>query len=207
MTTDLRPAVFFDRDGVLTEPVWNQATGEYESAHRVEDLQLCAGVVEPVRRLGEHGFELFIVSNQPSYAKGKVTLEDIQAIARTVEDRFRAAGVTFRETYYCFHHPLGLVPEYSARCTCRKPEPRFLRDAAERHGIDLARSWMLGDRDTDVECGQRAGCRTILIAHPRAGGHQGASRPDHVARDVAEAEALIIKDTPMPHSAALEGTA
>jgi D-glycero-D-manno-heptose 1,7-bisphosphate phosphatase len=151
--------------------------------------------MRPLRKLGARGFTLFIVSNQPSYAKGKTTLENIRAIAQAVEDQLRADGVVLREAYYCYHHPRGIVPAYTGACPCRKPGTHFLERAATRHGVDLARSWMLGDRDTDVECGQRAGCRTILIAHPRAGSHQGATRPDYVARDLAEAASFILAET------------
>src|SRR2546423_434348 len=81
--------------------------------HPLAALRLCPNVSEPLRRLQAAGFDLFIVSNQPSHAKGRASLEDIRAIARAVEDRFRAAGVTFRAAYYCHHHPLGIVPAYS----------------------------------------------------------------------------------------------
>ncbi len=187
-----RQAVFLDRDGVLTEPVWNPSTGAYESPHSVAELRLCPGIVAPLRALQERGFELFVVSNQPSGAKGKAPIETLRAIARVVEERLRAAGIGLREAYYCYHHPHGIVPEYSGPCPCRKPQPYFLFRAADRYGVDLARSWMVGDRDTDVECGQRAGCRTVLVAHPHAGAHQGGSRPDHRAADLAEAVRVIL---------------
>jgi D-glycero-D-manno-heptose 1,7-bisphosphate phosphatase len=176
---------------VLTEPAWNPATGEYESPHTLADLHICPGIMEPLRRLQALGFALFIVSNQPSYAKGKTTLEDIRAIARSVEEQCQEQGIVFQETYYCYHHPQGIVPEYSGRCECRKPSPFFLLQAAERHDIDLGCSWMLGDRDSDVECGQRAGCRAILIRHPHARSHQVEGREDHAAIDLGAAAALI----------------
>ena len=113
-------------------------------------------------------------------------------IADAVEVQLRAAGVSFRETYYCFHHPTGVVPEYSGPCACRKPQPYFLHLAAERYGLDLSQSWMVGDRDTDVQCGQRAGCRTIFVTHPQASPHDDSVRPDFVAPDVAAAVALIL---------------
>ena len=188
-----RRAVFLDRDGVLTEPVWNPATGEYESPHVVDDLRFCPDVLA-LRELCDRGIELFIVSNQPSHAKGKALFEDIRAIARAVEDRFREVGIVFRDAYYCYHHPRGVVPTYTRPCPCRKPEPYFLRVAAERYGIDLRRSWMVGDRDSDVECGRRAGCRTILITHPHARDHQRTSQPDYLAHDVAAAVAAIVAD-------------
>jgi D-glycero-D-manno-heptose 1,7-bisphosphate phosphatase len=189
-----RAAVFLDRDGVLTEPVWNPATSEYESAHHVEDVRFCPDILPALRSLQASGYDLFIVSNQPSYAKGKASLDELQAIARTVEARLSDAGVALRDAYYCFHHPDGIVPEYSGTCACRKPAPYFLRRAAERYDIDLSRSWMVGDRDTDVECGQRAGCRTVLVDHPHA---QQASRscpPDHIATNLREAATLIVRE-------------
>lgn len=187
-----RPAVFLDRDGVLTEPIWNPATREYESPHTVANLVFCPDVFAPLRALHAHGYDLFIVSNQPSYAKGKTSLENIREIADAVTAQFRTAGIAFRAQYYCYHHPHGIVPEYSGPCDCRKPAPGFLLRAAADYGIDISRSWMIGDRDTDVECGQRAGCRTILIAHPHAGEHQGRSEPTDRARDLAAATARIL---------------
>src|SRR5579859_739390 len=178
MSRRLRWGVFLDRDGVLTEPVWNPATQAFESAHRVEDVQLCADVVTPLRALSAAGAELFIVSNQPSFAKGKVSLARLRAIARQVDERFRANGITFRESYYCFHHPDGIKPGYSVVCACRKPGPLFLIKAAQTYALDLSRSWMIGDRDSDVVCGQRAGCKTILVKHPHAPEPPSTCRPN-----------------------------
>lgn len=187
-----RRAVFFDRDGVLTEPIWNPATGEHESPHALGDLVLCADAVAPLRQLSEAGYAFFVVSNQPSYAKGKTSLEAIRAIAEAVTAQFRAAGVTFLASYYCYHHPRGIVPEFSGPCACRKPEPQFLLQAAAEFDVDLRQSWMMGDRDSDVLCGQRAGCRTILIEHPQATAHQGTSTPDYRAANVGAAARQIL---------------
>jgi len=192
-TAGKRRAVFFDRDGVLTELVHNPATGEHESPHALADVRLCSGAVESLGQLQAAAFDLFIVSNQPSYAKGKVGIDTIKAIADMVEAQFMESGVHFRETFYCYHHADGIVPGYSGVCACRKPSPHFLLQAEERYGIDLRRSWMVGDRDSDIECGQRAGCRTILINHPRSQKHQGMSEPDYVSRDVTTAVAVIME--------------
>ena len=189
-----RAALFLDRDGVLTEPVLNPATGEYESAHDPSDLQLCDGAVEALRRAQAAGYELFIVSNQPSYAKGKASLEAIKEIARQTEARFKEGGVTFREAYYCHHHPEGIVPELTGPCRCRKPDPYSLLQAADRYVVDLSASWMIGDRDSDIECGRRAGCRTIFIDHPHGKPYNARPAPDYVARDVGVAVGLIMEE-------------
>ena len=185
-------AIFLDRDGVLNEPVWNPVTGEYESPHRVRDLLLCADAIPALRCLSDAGYALFIVSNQPSYAKGKTPLEEIQAIAAEVTAQFRRGGVEFTEAYYCYHHPRGIVPGFSGPCACRKPGTLFLQRAVETFAINLADSWMMGDRDSDVFCGQRSGTRTILIEHPEAKAHQGHSTPDFTAPNVSAAARYIL---------------
>jgi len=187
-----RPAVFLDRDGVLTEPVWNPATGEYESPHQLAAVGYCPGALLAARRLHEAGFALVIVSNQPSYAKGKVDFETLEAIGARVEADLQAAGGAVLSSYYCYHHPAAQVPSLRVRCACRKPGAAFLFEAARTWAIDLARSWMIGDRDTDVACGQAAGCRTILLRHPHAAQHQGARQPDHTAADLLEAAAIVL---------------
>ena len=187
-----RSAVFLDRDGVLTEPVWNPATGEYESPHHLEAVGYCPGALAAARRLHAAGFALVIVSNQPSYAKGKVDFGTLEAIGARVEADLRAAGGPVLGSYYCYHHPQAQVPSLRVGCACRKPGAAFLFEAARTWSIDLARSWMIGDRDTDVACGQAAGCRTILLRHPHASPHQGARQPDHTAADLLEAAAIVL---------------
>ena len=190
----MKPAVFLDRDGVLTNLVLNPKTGEYEPPHRVEDLVLVPGAILALHILQDAGFELFLVSNQPDYAKGKTSLEQIRAIHEKFDFILKEEGVQFREYYYCYHHPRGIIPEYSFACSCRKPNPYFLFKAAEDYGIDLARSWMIGDRDTDVQCGKAAGTRTIQILEPRSAIYRGFGNPDYRAQTFLEAVEIIIEE-------------
>ena len=104
------------------------------------------------------------------------------------------AGRAFAECYYCYHHPDGIVPAYSGPCPCRKPSPHFLLKAAADHGLDLARSWMVGDQDRDLEAGRRAGCRTVLVETPESARKRGAETPDLRAADVAAAARAILKE-------------
>jgi len=167
------PAIFLDRDGVLNALVRNPATSEFESPHTPEQLSLMPGAVEAARRLAGAGFTLFIVSNQPSYAKGKATMEHTRAIAAKIEQALNDGGAPIERSFYCYHHPDGIVPEFSGACRCRKPKPQMLFDARDEFDLDLAQSWMIGDQESDVECGRRAGCRTVLVANP----HSHARRP------------------------------
>lgn len=159
----LTRAVFLDRDGVLNANIFNPATDAWESPHHPDDFRLLPGALDGLRRLADGGFALFLVSNQPSYAKGKTSLENIRAIAAKLETAVSNAGIQFVEYYYCLHHPDGMMPGYSGTCACRKPSPYFLHKAEGDHGIDLAGSWMLGDRETDILCGRSAGVQTIYI--------------------------------------------
>jgi D-glycero-D-manno-heptose 1,7-bisphosphate phosphatase len=188
----MKTAVFLDRDGVLNELVQNPATGEYEPPHSPDDLVLFPDVTESLRILKEGGFFLFLISNQPDYAKGKTTLENIQAVHERLDSILKSAGIRFEEYFYCHHHPQGIVPEYSFACECRKPKPHFLLIAARDYGIDLVHSWMIGDRDMDIECGKAAGTRTILIEEQHSSESRGSSNPDFKTANLKDAVTIIL---------------
>jgi len=184
----LQRAVFLDRDGVLNELALNPATGEYESPHTLAGTKVLPGAIAAARRLQEAGFLLFIVSNQPSYAKGKATLENIIAIAALVERALRDGGVRLAAAYYCYHHPQGIVPGFSGPCGCRKPGTQSLLEARDRYNLSLEQSWMIGDQESDIVCGRLAGCRTILIANPLSAHRRpGVEQPTLCADDLPAA--------------------
>jgi D-glycero-D-manno-heptose 1,7-bisphosphate phosphatase len=142
---EVRPALFLDRDGVLNELVWYGDTREWESPRVPEDLRLLPGAAEAAAALVAAGWPLFLVSNQPSFAKGKTTLEALKAVHVRLQEELARAGGFLEEAYYCYHHPQGKVPGYAGPCPCRKPSPHFLLEAARAHRLDLGRSWMVGD--------------------------------------------------------------
>lgn len=174
----MKKAVFLDRDGVINELVLNPVTGEYEPPRSPDNLTLFPDVITSLRNLQDAGFELFLISNQPDYAKGKATFKQIQAVHDRFDQILKSEEIRFCDYYYCYHHPEGIVPGYAISCECRKPKPYFLLKAAREYGIDLAASWMVGDRDTDIECGKAAGVRTVLIKNPQSSKYQGLSNPD-----------------------------
>jgi histidinol-phosphate phosphatase family protein len=106
-----------------------------------------------------------------------------------------AEGARLDDFRLCLHHPDGVVAELSGPCDCRKPAPGMLRDSAAELGIDLGRSWMVGDTDADVQAGRTAGCATILVQQPESAHKRtGQSAPDAVMPDLATAAALILKE-------------
>jgi len=185
-------AVFLDRDGVLNDPVLDPADGRPESPLRASDVALVSGAAEGCRILQAAGYALVVVSNQPGAAKGKASLEDLWGVHERVVALLAARGVAIDDWRYCFHHPDAAVPALRTRCACRKPAAGMLLDAAAARGLALARSWMIGDADTDVAAGRRAGARTVLLAHP-ASAHRrtGASRPTLRAPDLRTAATIL----------------
>jgi len=152
-------AVFLDRDGVLNSNVWNPETSAYESPLTPEQFELLPKVIPALRLLLDSGYFLFVVSNQPNYAKGKANKDTLDGIHRRLETALAEAGISISAYYYCFHHPA-----FTGQCVCRKPSPYFLFKARDTFDVDLGRSWMIGDRATDIECGLAAGTRTVRIS-------------------------------------------
>jgi D-glycero-D-manno-heptose 1,7-bisphosphate phosphatase len=159
-------AVFLDRDGVINALVPDPETGQPESPLRVADVRLLDGAAEALAQLADAGFLLVGASNQPAAAKGKATRTELELVQQRVLDLLAAEGAGFDDFRICWHHADAADSELRGPCECRKPAPGMLLDAARVHDIDLARSWMVGDTDTDVLAGIAAGTRTILIEHP-----------------------------------------
>jgi D-glycero-D-manno-heptose 1,7-bisphosphate phosphatase len=186
-------AAFFDRDGVVNELVRDPATGFSESPLVPGDVVLKPGVAGALKRLRNAGYLLIGISNQPAAAKGSVKLEQLRSVQARVEDLLRAEQLEADAFRLCFHHPEGVIAELALVCDCRKPAPGMLLAAASELDIDLTRSWMIGDTDSDVAAGAAAGCRTVLVedlasSHKRS----GASKPDARAPDLDGAVECIL---------------
>lgn len=187
-------AVFLDRDGVINKLVLNPKTSAYEAPQKKEDLKLFDWTLEALKVLLQNDYKLFIVSNQPDHAKGKTTLESIKAIQDKLHKCFIDNEIDFTEYYYCYHHPDGIVEEYTGKCKCRKPEPYFVLKAIGEFRIDKNKSWFVGDRDSDITCGQSSGLKTIFIKNEHSKSAPFKNEPDFVASNLMEAVNIIIKN-------------
>lgn len=175
--SQLSPAIFFDRDGTLIEDV-----------HYCKDpakVRVLPGAIEALKRLKQAGFRHIIITNQSAIGRGYMTSDEYDAVhARTLE----LIGERLLDgAYYCPHSP-----EHPS--THRKPATGMVHDAAREHALDLSRSWFVGDKLIDVECGRAAGTRTILVLTGRGSAADG-SGADFVARDLAEATEFILKSS------------
>ena len=166
-------AVFFDRDGTLMEEV-----------HYCGDpgkVRVYAGVSEGLRKLREAGFRIFIVSNQRGIGRGLIGEAQYRAVQAELISQLGEGLID--GSYFCPDAP-------GTASTRRKPEPGMLLEAAAEHGVDLAASYMIGDKAADVECGRRAGARTILVL--TGYGAEQDCAPDYRVRDVVEAMETVL---------------
>jgi D-glycero-D-manno-heptose 1,7-bisphosphate phosphatase len=187
-----RPAVFLDRDGVLVEEIFYPETGEAEAPLRPDDVRLLPDAAAAARRLAQAGYALVLVSNQAGYAKGKTSLRTLWLTHERFVALLAHEGVTLDAVFYSYSHPNGIVPFFSGTSLERKPGPYHLIIAAAQLDIDLARSWLVGDRETDVACAQAAGVRPILVENVnypvrRPAGVIGAANLAAAAAIIAEA--------------------
>jgi D,D-heptose 1,7-bisphosphate phosphatase len=113
--------------------------------------------------LCENGYKLIVVTNQSGVARGYFGEKELHDVEQKLKSLLKSFGIMLSAFYYCPHHPQGIIQEYAVNCDCRKPLPGMLVYAAEANNINLSASWMIGDILNDVEAGNRAGCKTILI--------------------------------------------
>ena len=144
----MKPAVFFDRDGVLIE--------ERNYLHRVEDVVLLTGVAAALKRLQDAGLKLFIVSNQSGVGRGYFTLAEVERVNEHLRRELARTGVRFEKIY--------IAPEAPGQPSRgRKPSPQFLFDARDEFNLNLAESFMVGDKLIDLECGWNAGVKKSIL--------------------------------------------
>ena len=137
-----RPAAFLDRDGVLNV--------DHGYAFRPDQLQWIAGAPQAVRMLNEAGFTVIVVTNQSGIARGLYDEAAMHQFHAHMQDALRAQGAHIDAFYFCPHHPDGTIKALAVRCDCRKPGTGMFEQAASEWPIDLARSFMIGDKDSDM---------------------------------------------------------
>jgi D-glycero-D-manno-heptose 1,7-bisphosphate phosphatase len=184
-----RPAVFLDRDGTLIE--------EAGYLDRLDRLVFFPFSVDAVRVLNRAGFAVVIVTNQAGVARGIFKEAFVAEAHRFVGQRLSSGGATVDGFYYCPHHPEASVEQYRKACDCRKPQPGMLKNAAADLGLDLARSFVVGDRWHDIQAGRAVGARGILVRTGYGRTEEAAPRPgvtaDAVVDNVMAAASWILR--------------
>lgn len=153
----MNKAVFLDRDGVIVKNIEGQAP------RTPQDLRLTLDSVPLIKKLQEKGYKIFVVSNQPDRALGLIDEKNKKAMLKKFEALLKKNNINVDGIYYCFHHPQGILKKYAKDCNRRKPKPGMLLKAIRDYKIDPAKSYIIGDRATDVKAGSLSSIKTILI--------------------------------------------
>jgi D-glycero-D-manno-heptose 1,7-bisphosphate phosphatase len=192
----LARALFLDRDGVINV--------EKNYVHRVEDFEFMPGIFELCRRAGELGYLLVVVTNQAGIGRGLYTEAQFQALTHWMIGQFRERGIEIARVYHCPYHPTAGVGEYRRESFDRKPNPGMLLKARDELGLDLARSVLVGDKESDIAAGSAAGVgRLLKLVH-------GAESESSSAAGATPVESLHraaqwlreAHDAEMPHTGA-----
>jgi histidinol-phosphate phosphatase family protein len=188
-------AVLLDRDGVINRLIYHEDAGVVDAPFVPSQFRLFPRVPEAIRSLNDLGLKTAIVSNQPGIAKGHLSRDTLNLFERTMLRDISQAGGRIDRIYYCLHHPEARVPEFRQSCQCRKPALGLLQDASRDLNVTLDQCYMIGDGISDMQAGNRAGCRTIFVGRWKCEICQFAEgddiHPRLVARDLWEASELI----------------
>ena len=186
-------ALFVDRDGSLNEDVG------YVS--RPEDLIIYPWAAEAIRLVNESGMKAIVVTNQSGIARGLYTEETLHQIHQRLRAELARDGARLDGIYYCPHHPRIGDPRYRQLCGCRKPNPGMLHQAAVEHNVDLAGSFVIGDKSSDINLATNAGAKGVLVLtgygrETQSDRERWPCHPEFVANDVLEAVRLILDSAP-----------
>jgi D-glycero-D-manno-heptose 1,7-bisphosphate phosphatase len=150
-----KPAVFFDRDGVLNV--------DHGYTYRQQDFQWMPGAIETIQYFNNLDYYVFVTTNQSGVARGYYTEQDVQLLHQFMNKELQKQGAHIDAFYYCPHHPDGKSAEYQKVCTCRKPEPGMIHKALQEWPVDSKYSVMIGDKTSDVEAAKAAGIAGYLF--------------------------------------------
>ncbi|MFB3882146.1 MAG: D-glycero-beta-D-manno-heptose 1,7-bisphosphate 7-phosphatase [Armatimonadota bacterium] len=183
-----RVAVFLDRDGTIIE--------EVNYLRSPDQLRLLPGSAAAIGRLNEAGLAVVVVTNQSGIARGMLTEADLALTNAALAQLLAQAGAHLDAIYFCPHHPEVGPAQYRRRCECRKPAPGMLLRAARELGLDLGRSFVVGDSTRDLLAGRAAGTHTVLVrtgyGRRTEASHAAQSAADHIADDLAAAVEWIL---------------
>jgi|TARA_B110000305_G_scaffold227188_1_gene275592 D,D-heptose 1,7-bisphosphate phosphatase len=151
----MNKALFVDRDGVL-----NQDTGY---TYKISDLVILEGVIEGLKFFQDQGYLIIIITNQSGIARGFFTPKDLANFMNKMCEIFESNQIYIRDYYFCPHHFSGSIKKYAQSCNCRKPNTGMIISAAKKYDIDLSKSVLIGDKESDILAGKNSGIFTNLL--------------------------------------------
>ena len=187
-----RPAVFLDRDGTI-----NEQMGYINHPSR---FKILPGVAEAIKRLNENQFLAIVVSNQSGVARGYFPIELVHVIHDMMRDDLKKKSAHIDGIFFCPHYPRGAVKEYTGECECRKPQAGLIDQACRSFDIDMSRSYVVGDRYTDIQLAQRCDLKGVMVKTGYGLGdvtyvlpYQNTVKPAYIAEDLLDAVKWILE--------------
>ncbi len=188
-----KPAVFIDRDGTINE--------QMGYINHISRFILLPGTAEAIKILNRHDFLAIVVSNQSGVARGYFPIDLVEKIHSYMRELLQKKGAVVDGIYFCPHHKGGVVPEFSIACACRKPRTGLIEMARENFDIDMANSYVVGDRCSDIDMAHRSGLKGVLVETGYGLGEidyvlsDSPTKPVHIAKELLHAAKWIIQDS------------
>lgn len=177
-TAGSKPAVFLDRDGTMIEDVGY--------LNRLEQIAFFPWTVDAIRALNRAGLPVVVITNQAGIARGLFTEAFVDETHRAISEYLERGRARVDSYYFCPHHPRGTVDAYTRRCDCRKPGPALLQRAARDLGLDLSKSFMVGDKWLDVGAAESVGARGVLVRTGLGAAQEQRGSPDLTAAAIVD---------------------
>ena len=168
--------IFLDRDGVINE--------EVNYLYQIENFNFIDGVFEACLHFQRLNYKIIIVSNQSGIARGYYSENDYKRLTTWMLDQFCQKNIAVLDTFYCPHGP-------DSKCYCRKPKPGMLIDAKHKHNISMDESWMIGDKETDINAAKIAGIRNTILVRSGHINDELNSKASHIANSIKESKEII----------------
>ena len=172
-------AVFIDRDGTINV--------EKEYVYKIEDFELIPNAIEALKLLTNHGIRIYIITNQAGIAKGYYTENQFRQLTINMLEMFEKEGIQVENVLYCPHHPEGTVPGYTMNCQCRKPNTKLIEDVVSQKKYRVNEMALIGDKNSDIEAGNRIGIITYLVQTGYGKEHQINTTATYVKSDILSA--------------------
>ena len=179
-------AVFLDRDGVINK--------DFGYVYKIEDFHMYDEVIPALKKLQDAGFKLIVITNQSGIGRGYYTEEDFKRVNDYMIKKLNENGVNIDKVYYCPHHPNGVIPKYKVVCNCRKPATGMIEEGIRDFNINTAKSFLIGDKETDIEAGLKMGLKTALVKTGQGLNYCKTTKAHYVAKNILDAvENFILK--------------
>jgi len=168
--------IFLDRDGVINH--------EVGYLHKIEDFRFINGVFEACLYFKSLDYEIVVVTNQSGISRGFYTKKDFDKVNKWMINQFSLQGIYIRGVYFCPHGP-------EDKCNCRKPKPGMFLDAKEEHNIDMKKSWMIGDKEADIQAAHRAGITNTILVKSGHKIDEISSKTKYIINSIIDSKNLI----------------